>query len=75
MAIKQATIKDAMQPIKLIRKDFKEFVESDLDIVELVGYDDVSMQTVRAAALKVCTEYDGKIKFVQRNKRPFLIKL
>lgn len=75
MAIKQATRQEAMQPIKRIREDFKEFVESDLDVVELIGYDDVNPATIRIATRKVCREYDDKIKFVQRNHKYFLIKL
>lgn len=75
MAIKQATRQEAMQPIKRIREDFEEFIESNLDIVELVGYEDIKPPTVRAAALKVSMEYEGKIKFFQRNHKYFLIKL
>lgn len=75
MAIKKATRQEALQPITRIRGDFKEFFESDFDVVELIGYDDVSPSTMRAAATKVCHEYDDKIKFVQRNNKFYVLKL
>ena len=74
MAIKEAKLEELARPIELIRRDFKEFDNSDFDIVRLEGYEHYNMQSVRTAAIKVMHEYEDRIKFFSRNGNMYLVK-
>lgn len=74
MAIKQIDEREFKRPIEMLRKDFAEFAESDMSVVELVGYDDFNYQSVRTAAIKVMHEYDDKIRFFGRKCKFYLSK-
>ena len=74
MAIKQVDEHEFKRPIEMLRKDFAEFAESDMSVVELVGYDDFNYQSVCTAANKVMHEYDGKIRFFGRKHKLYLSK-
>lgn len=76
MAIKKVNKQEALRPIDMLRNDFKEFDESDFDYVELVGYENFLEQSIRGAARnKVEKEFGGRIKYVTRMHKRYLVKL